>query len=389
MEQALRQSEERLAQAQKMEAVGRLAGGIAHDFNNLLTVISGYTDMIDDGIPDSHPVKPDIRQIRKAAERAADLTAQLLAFSRKQVLQPKVINLNETVRGMEAMLLRVIGEDIQLVTSLLPDAGNVKADRGQIEQVIVNLAANARDAMPSGGTLTIETGNRAIDSSSEPAHLEVKQGRYVMLTVRDTGLGMTRETLSRIFEPFFTTKEVGKGTGLGLAMVYGIVKQSGGYIYCESGVGRGTTFTLYFPRVLDASPEGQKAPAQEAAEGGRETILLVEDEEAVRKLSRTVLEKNGYTVIEAGSGEEALAAISTLRCGVRLLLSDVVMPQMSGPELGRRVREICPGVRILYMSGYAQSSVVHHGVLDPEVDLIQKPFMASALLRRVREVLDR
>jgi PAS domain S-box-containing protein len=389
MEQALRQSEERLVQAQKMEAVGRLAGGIAHDFNNLLTVISGYTDMIDEGLPDTHPVKPDIRQIRKAAERAADLTAQLLAFSRKQVLQPKVIDLNETMRGMEEMLPRVIGEDIELVMLLPPDAGNVKADRGQIEQVIVNLAANARDAMPSGGRLTIETGTRTLDAAYDRVHPEVKHGHYVMLAVRDTGLGMTPETLSRIFEPFFTTKEVGKGTGLGLAMVYGIVKQSGGYIYCESDVGRGTTFTLYFPRVLEASPEGQKEPAREAAEGGRETILLVEDEEAVRRLSRTVLEKNGYTVIEAGSGEEALAAISTRLCGVRLLLSDVVMPQMSGPELGRRVREICPDVRILYMSGYAQSSVVHHGILDPEVDLIQKPFMASGLLRRVREVLDR
>jgi PAS domain S-box-containing protein len=389
IEEALRHSEERLAQAQKMEAVGRLAGGIAHDFNNLLTVISGYAGLIDEGLPGSHPTKPDIMQIRKAAERAADLTAQLLAFSRKQVLQPSIIDLNETVRGMETMLRRVIGEDIELATSLPPETGNVKADRGQIEQVIINLAANARDAMPSGGRLTLATENVSLGPSPSREHPELQEGDYVLLVVRDTGVGMSKETLSRIFEPFFTTKEVGKGTGLGLAMAYGIVKQSGGYIYCASEVGAGTTFTLYFPRVHESLSQRKKDAVVEIAMGGDETILLAEDEDAVRQFSRAILEKNGYTVIEAANGKEALSAMSAHRCGIHLLLSDVVMPRMSGPELGRKVKEICPDARIMYMSGYAESSVVHRGVLEAEVELIQKPFDAGTLLRKVREVLDR
>jgi two-component system cell cycle sensor histidine kinase/response regulator CckA len=389
MESALRRSEERLAQAQKMEAVGRLAGGIAHDFNNLLTVISGYARMIEEGLAEDAPMKADIRQVTRAAGRAADLTARLLAFSRKQVLQPKVIDLNETVRGLQEMLRRVIGEDVELIAALSPETGNLRADRGQIEQVIINLAANARDAMPSGGTLIIETGNRSLGDSLEREQVEVKRGDYVMLAVQDTGVGMPPETLARLFEPFFTTKEVGKGTGLGLAMVYGIVKQSEGYIICDSVVEQGTTFTMYFPRVRQEIEEGTTAPTALQAAGGKETILLAEDEDAVRLLCKTILERNGYTVLEAGNGEEALAAAARWQGPVKLLLSDVVMPLMSGPEIGRRVREVCPDIRVLYMSGHADSSLVHHGILDPGVDLIEKPFESDDLLRRVREILDR
>ncbi|MGA2481078.1 MAG: PAS domain S-box protein, partial [Spirochaetia bacterium] len=292
MESALRLSEERIAQMQKMEAVGRLAGGIAHDFNNLLTVISGYAGMVDEGLSDGHPLKADIRQVIRAAGRAADLTARLLAFSRKQVLQPKVIDLNETVRGLQEMLKRVIGEDVELFAIFAPHAGNIKADKGQVEQVIINLAANARDAMPSGGRLSIETGNRSFTETPDRAHSMMKQGDYVTLTVRDTGVGMSAETQARLFEPFFTTKEVGKGTGLGLAMVYGIVKQSEGYIFCDSAVGTGTAFTMFFPRVREQSEELVGSPPASQSAGGKETILLVEDEDAVRLLCRAILERS-------------------------------------------------------------------------------------------------
>jgi two-component system, cell cycle sensor histidine kinase and response regulator CckA len=383
MESALRQSEERIAQMQKMEAVGRLAGGVAHDFNNLLTVISGYAGMVDEGLEDSHPLKADIRQVIRAAGRAAALTARLLAFSRKQVLQPTVIDLNETVRGLQEMLKRVIGEDVELAAELAADTGNILADRAQVEQVIINLAANARDAMPAGGTLVIETGSRLVES-----HHLVKKGEYAMLTVRDTGVGMSPETQARLFEPFFTTKEVGKGTGLGLAMAYGIVKQSEGYIFCDSAVGRGTTFTMYFPRVHQASDAPARPAAADGGTRGEETILLVEDEEAVRRLCHSILARRGYHVLEAANGEEALAVIARRRCTIHLLLTDVVMPHMSGPELAARVRETCRGVRILYMSGHADKSLVHHGALDPGIDLVEKPFEAEALLLRVRAALD-
>jgi two-component system, cell cycle sensor histidine kinase and response regulator CckA len=389
MEAALRQSEERIAQMQKMEAVGRLAGGIAHDFNNLLTVISGYAGMVEEGLEDGHPLKADIGQVIRAAGRAADLTARLLAFSRKQVLQLKVIDLNETVRGMQDMLKRVIGEDIELSARLAPAAGNIRADKGQVEQVIINLAANARDAMPAGGRLELETANRSVPGTPDQDHPLVKQGDYVTLTVRDTGIGMSPETLARLFEPFFTTKEVGKGTGLGLAMVYGIVKQSEGYIFCESAVEKGTAFTMYFPRVRERREEPPRSPSAGQSAGGKETILLVEDEEAVRLLCRTILERNGYTVVQAANGEQALEAAARRKCVFHLMLTDVVMPRMSGPELGAAVRRSCPDLRVLYMSGHADSSLVHHGVLDPGVDLIEKPFEAEALLKRVREVLDR
>jgi signal transduction histidine kinase/ActR/RegA family two-component response regulator/uncharacterized protein YigA (DUF484 family) len=384
-----RESEERLAQSQKMEAVGRLAGGIAHDFNNLLTVISGYAEMMDDHILEADPLKAELREIRKAAERATDLIARLLAFSRKQVLQPRALDLNEVVRAMEKMLPRVIGEDIEIATSLSPEPWSCRADRGQIEQVIMNLAANARDAMPSGGVLRIETAKEVHGESHYGEHPEIVPGEYVVLAISDTGKGMYKETLSRVFEPYFTTKEPGKGTGLGLAMVYGIVKQSEGYVYCESQVRAGTTFRIYLPRVFEASvlENGQGKDAGSLA--GSERVLLVEDEDSIRGFIASVLRRNGFAVTEAGSGEEALSRIAGGDPFPQLLLTDVVMPQMSGAELGKRVSAICPGIKILYMSGYADAVIASHGVLYTEIDILQKPFDAKELLRRVREIIDK
>ena len=388
---ALRASEEQLQQARKMEAVGRLAGGIAHDFNNLLTVIGGYADLIDASLPAADPTRPGIREIQRAARRAADLTTQLLAFSRRQVLQPRVIDLNEVIRGMEDMLRRVIREDIELATSLAPDLGTVRADRGQIEQVMMNLAANARDAMPRGGRFTIETSRRVVEPGPGPAAGSVpgpSLEESVCLRVSDSGTGMDPETLARIFEPFFTTKEQGKGTGLGLATVYGIVTQSGGQIRCESQPGKGSTFLITFP-VAGGRADEPDSPAPRGLPRTRgEVILLVEDEDSVRRYVASVLEGAGYRVISARDGVEAFQTISSGGCGVQLLLSDVVMPMMSGPELGERARALCPGLPILYMSGFAESSIVHHGVLDPGVNLIMKPFEAHDLLGRIRALLE-
>lgn len=381
--------EQQLRQSQKMEAIGMLAGGIAHDFNNLLTVIRGYADLLDKGLQTAHPLKTNIEQIMRAAQRASDLTAQMLAFSRKQVLQLQVVSLNDVVRSMEEMLPRIIGEDLELEILLQPEIARCKVDPGQIEQVIMNLAANARDAMPRGGKLTIETADRRADEAFAREHPGIGPGAYVMLSVRDTGTGMDKETLSRIFDPFFTTKEIGKGTGLGLATVYGIVKQSGGHVFCFSEKGSGTLFELLFPRV---SAEGGREPAAAKEPGsvkGTETVLLVEDEDSLRRLIRTILQINGYDVIETRNGVEALAAVGPRRCGVDLLLTDVVMPHMSGRELGQKMNEICPEVKILYMSGYTDDAVVRHGILNSEVNLIQKPFESKSLLTRVREVLDR
>ena len=386
-EAALRRSEERLAQSQKMEAVGRLAGGIAHGFNNLMTVMRGYADLVEEGLPESSRTRDDIREVKRAIDRAADLTAQLLAFSRKQVLQPRVISPNDIVRRMEKMLPLIIGEDIELMTILQPEAGNVRADPGQLEQVLMNLAANARDAMPKGGTLTFRTGNVSFPEALARDQPEMKAGEYVMLSVSDTGKGMSPDTLARVFEPFFTTKEVGKGTGLGLATVYGIVTQSGGHISCASGVGKGTAFSIYLPRVADQSVADRSPPAQDWSERGRGTILVVEDEAAVRRFACIVLEQRGYTVLEAGSGAEALKAAEAARHGIDLLLTDVVMPQMSGPELSRRLRTLLPKLRVLYMSGYSGGLVANHGILEPQVDLLKKPFDAPSLLRSVREAL--
>jgi PAS domain S-box-containing protein len=379
----------KLLQAQKMEAIGRLAGGIAHDFNNILTVIRGYCDIVQEGIPPEDRLQADVAEIARAAEQATALTGQLLAFSRKQFLIPRVFNPNELVRSLEKMLTRVIGEDIRLRTLLDPAAGNIKGDPGQIEQVLMNLAVNARDAMPEGGKLTIETSNRTFDDAYAREHAEVKSGEYVRIAMSDTGHGMDKEVLSHIFEPFFTTKETGRGTGLGLSTAYGIVKQSGGHISCCSEPDKGTTFTLYLPRVFEAS-ESTVHPAVETAPArGGETVLLVEDDQAVRGFTRAVLQKSGYTVIEAADGEQALAAVSSRDRGIALLLTDLVMPGMNGQELAGRIAETCAGVKVLYVSGYTGNAILNHGMLDSGLDFIQKPFSSRELLVKVREILAR
>jgi PAS domain S-box-containing protein len=388
-EDALRKAEEQLEQSRKLEAVGKLAGGIAHDFNNIMTVIGGYADLIETGLPESNPLKTDVNEIKTAASRAADLTAQLLAFSRKQVLRPRVISVNQVVRGVENMLARLVGEDVVLETVLPPEAGNIMADPVQVEQVMMNLAANARDAMPDGGTLTMESANCVFDDDAMREHPEVAAGDYVMLAVSDTGRGMDRATLSRIFEPFFTTKEMGKGTGLGLATVYGIVKQSGGYIFCRSEKGMGTSFRVYFPRVFENSALETPPAADAKPLLGTETVLVVEDERAIRTFVGIALRNAGYAVREAQNGLEATAEVASDPRRIHLLLTDVAMPGMNGPELVRRIREIHPGVRILYMSGYTANSIVHRGILDEDVDMLEKPFNAVRLLEKIREVLDR
>jgi len=380
--------EAQLLQAQKMEAVGRLAGGVAHDFNNLLTAILGSADLLLEGLGPDHSEREEAEEIRKAALRAADLTRQLLAFSRQQVLAPQVLDLNEVVANMDKMLRRVIGEDIDLRTAPGRDLRAVRADRGQLEQVVMNLAVNARDAMPAGGKLTIETANMELDEAYAREHPVVKPGSYVMLAVSDTGVGMSAETRARIFEPFFTTKPKGKGTGLGLATVYGIVKQSGGYIWAYSEPGRGTSFKIYLPRVEDAAVPARSTPATTPSLRGSETILLVEDQEEVRRLVRRVLEARGYTVLVAASGAEALQVAATHAGPIQLLVTDVIMPAMSGREVGLLVAAARPEAKVLYLSGYADESIVHHGVLEPGIAFLQKPFTAEGLARKVREVLD-
>jgi len=387
-ENALRQSEKQLWQSQKMEAVGRLAGGVAHDFNNLLTVIKGYTELMLTDLKPSDPLRPEMEEVQKAADRAAALTRQLLAFSRRQVLAPKVVNLNYLVEDMNKLLRRLLGEDIELAIKLADDLGCVKADPGQIEQVIMNLAVNARDAMPKGGKLTLETANLELDQAYSREHVMVKPGAYVLLAITDTGSGIDAETLSHVFEPFFTTKEQGKGTGLGLSTVYGIVKQSGGYIWPYSEPGLGTTFKIYLPRV-DEMAEREQARAQvPPGLGGKETILLVEDEEGVRGLTRQLLQRHGYTVLEAEHGQDALLLCERYSGPIHLLLSDVVLAQMSGRELVERLIPLRPEMRVLYMSGYSDEAIVHHGVLKPGTAFLQKPFTTESLMRKLREVLD-
>ena len=382
--------EEQVLLSQKMEAIGRLAGGVAHDFNNILTAIGGYSDLLLADLPPDDRRRHDVEEIHQATQRAATLTQQLLAFSRRQVLQPKVINLNALVPNIEKMLRRLIGEDILFATVLHPSLGNVRADPGQLEQVIVNLAVNARDAMPDGGRLTIETRNVELDEAYTAEHPAVKPGRYVLLAVTDTGVGMDEETKARIFEPFFTTKVRGKGTGLGLATVYGIVQQTGGHIWPYSEPGRGTTMRVYLPRV-DAPADPSEHPRDTAPETlrGSETILVVEDEAPVRTVTRQLLERNGYTVLEAPDGPTALALVDG-KAGNRhidLLLTDVIMPSMSGRELAAQLNARRPNVRVLFMSGYTDDAVVRHGMLEPGLAYLEKPFRPTALLREVRGVL--
>jgi PAS domain S-box-containing protein len=384
---AERRMERQLQMAQRMEAVGRLAGGVAHDFNNLLTAIRGYAELLREDLPDAAPGREDVDEILTAAGRATALTRQLLAFSRQQVLRPRIVDLNELATGTEKLLRRLIGEDVQLAVHLAPVPVLVKADPGQIEQVIINLAVNSRDAMPQGGTLAIETSAVDLDESYAAMHLPVVPGPYVMLTVTDTGVGMSKDVQARIFEPFFTTKEAGKGTGLGLATVYGIVKQSDGYIWVYSEPGQGTTFRIYLPRVAGEA-DAPLAAAPVVATGGSETILLVEDDEPLRRLARQVLERHGYTVLDAADPEQALAVAAHVGV-VQLLLTDVVMPGMGGRELAERLLRERPGLKVLYISGYADDAIAHHGMLTPGAELLQKPYGSEMLLRKVRETLDR
>jgi PAS domain S-box-containing protein len=383
------QLEEQYRQSQKVEAIGQLAGGIAHDFNNLLTAIQGYCDMLllDLGPDSIH--HQDLTEIRRASERASSLTRQLLAFSRRQILDLRILDLRDTVRGMESMLQRLIGEDISVTLRITDEPARVKADSGQIEQVILNLALNARDAMPTGGSLLIEVTTVVLDEAYARRHIAVKPGAYVMLSVSDTGTGMDAETQVRIFEPFFTTKPSGKGTGLGLSTVYGIVKQSKGNIWVYSEPGQGTTFKTYLPRVDEVEPEG--APVSDASKDGAltgsETVLVVEDEHGVRELVRKVLERGGYRVILAATPTEALDIVNTNGGPIDLLMTDVVLPEMSGRVLAGQIALSRPTLRVLYMSGYTDNAIVHHGVLDPGTPFLQKPFTPQVLLRKVRSVL--
>ena len=386
-EQALRDSEAQLRQAQKMEAVGRLAGGIAHDFNNLLTVIMGRSQLQLMRLSSDDPLRRDLNLIEQTSRRASVLTRQLLAFSRKQVLQPEVLDLNALVEGLAPMLRRVIGEDIDTVIVPGSELGTVVADPGQLEQVIMNLAVNARDAMPDGGRLVIETANVVLDDAFAQTHAGAHRGPFVMLSVLDTGVGMTPEVRAHVFEPFFTTKEAGQGTGLGLATVYGIVKQHDGYIALESAPGQGAVFSVYLPR--SQRPVSSVAGMVASPTVGVGAILLVEDEEEVRNLVSDILHRFGYSVVAVQHPDEALAIASDPSRSIDLLLSDVVMPRMSGSEMAKRMATLRPGLRVLYMSGYTDEALGRHGVLDPSIALVHKPFAPEELMRKVREVLGR
>jgi PAS domain S-box-containing protein len=382
------QLEEEFRQAQKMEAVGRLAGGVAHDFNNLLTIISGYAQLAQDVLGTDHAVRPYTDEILKAGDRASALVRRFLAFTRRQSMEPQVLDLNNVVKGTDKMVRRLIGEDIEIVTELAPELGMIRSDPAQLEQVIVNLAVNARDAMPNGGRLIIETANVDLDQSYAGAHPSVASGSYVMLAVSDTGSGMDAHTRERIFEPFFTTKEKGKGTGLGLATVYGIIKQSEGNIWVYSELGVGTTFKIYLPRVIASVETPQPVIIPASNPQGSETILLVEDEESIRLLVLGILRSRGYTVLEAGRPLDALEISRTFDRPIHLLFTDVIMPQMSGREVAEQISAARPDTKVLYMSGYTDQAIAHHGVLNPGVPFLQKPFTPEALAQKVREVLD-
>jgi two-component system cell cycle sensor histidine kinase/response regulator CckA len=383
----LRSLERQIRQSQKMEAIGRLAGGVAHDFNNLLGVITGYAELVRRRLPGSDPLHGKVEQILKAAERAAALTGQLLAFSRQQVLQPEVLDLNHVVSDMDKMLRRLIGKDVELTTLLDPDLGRVRADPGQLAQIVMNLAVNARDAMPRGGRLAIETSNADLDTTYIALHPPSRPGPYVMLVISDTGSGMDPETQSHIFEPFFTTKPVGEGTGLGLSTVYGIVKQSDGYIWVYSELGVGTTFKIYLPRV-EGTAAGARAQRAIPVGGGSETVLVVEDEEALRGLLRETLEANGYTVLTARDGAEAVRIANAHAGTIHVIVTDLIMPGMTGRSAVEEIMPRHPESRILYMSGYSSEAVTRQGVLSRGSPFIGKPFTLESLLRSVRELLD-
>ena len=377
--------EKQLRQAQKMEALGQLSGGIAHDFNNLLTIINGSCELLEPELPQKASLRRNCEQIKKAGERAASLTRQLLAFSRQQVLEPRVLDLNSVILDVEKMLNRVIGEDIELRTSLDRCLGSVKADRGQIEHVIMNLVVNARDAMPNGGRLTIETANVIVDEAFARQHRPQQPGSYARLSVRDTGIGMDAETQARIFEPFFTTKEVGKGTGLGLSTVYGAIRQSGGHVWVHSGLGQGTNFEVYLPIVQEPVLNEKPSASADTPSGGTETILLVEDEEGLRELTRDLLVGSGYVVLEAESPEKAIETASHYAGPIHLLLTDVIMPRMNGPKLAQKLARIRPEMKVAYMSGY--TGFRQSQLPDPQAILLPKPFKREALLRKLRDAL--
>jgi nitrogen-specific signal transduction histidine kinase len=377
-----------LAQAQKMEAIGTLAGGVAHDFNNIMTAIIGYSDYVLRKMEPGALLRREIGQIKKAGERAASLTYQLLAFSRKQMLQPRTIDLNGVVGDTAAMLRQLIGENIDLVTKLAAPHGVVRIDPGQMQQVIMNLTVNARDAMPRGGTLTIETGNVTADRSFAAEHPGLKPGEYVLLRVTDTGRGMGEAEMARIFEPFFTTKELGKGTGLGLAVVFGIVKQSGGCIYASSAVGSGSTFDIFLPRVEAQAAEKVETAPSDHRPAGNETILVAEDDQFVRGLVVTSLGQQGYRMLEAADGEQALRMAVGLAEKVDLLLTDVIMPVMGGAELAKRLTELRPGLKVLFMSGYSERMSAESALPQNGASMLEKPFDVGALARKVRTTLD-
>jgi len=384
-----RRLEAQLQQAQKMDAIGRLAGGVAHDFNNLLMVISAYAELMQDSLPAEHPLQRHVEEIRGAARRAAELTRQLLAFGRKQMQALQVLDLNDILQDIARMLPRLIGEDIQLTFVPGRDLGKVRADAVQIEQIVMNLAANARDAMVHGGRLTIETANVRLDEAYRQRHSIVPPGDYVLLAVTDSGQGISPQHLAHVFEPFYTTKEEGRGTGLGLATVYGIVKQNGGFVWVYSEPGLGTTFKIYLPRVLTGIKEIQAAkPLEQSPPGGCETLLLVEDEAAVRKSTREFLMMSGYSVLEAPNGEEALQISRHHDGNIDLMITDVVMPQLSGAKLAEELAKERPAMKVLFVSGYAENTVLRHGAIDVSTRFLQKPFSLKTLAHKIREVLE-